>query len=75
MSDKKNKRFKKKLNIEKKRQKGDLIFTSERSERNSYYVWALGQSYIGRLVDIDKDLEPLKKIGKNLNKVLCPFLD
>ena len=36
-----------------------VIFMSERSERSSYQ-----QSYIGRPVDIQTAVEPLKKIAK-----------
>ena len=35
------------------------MITSEQSERSSYY-----QSYMGRFVDIQTALKPLKKIGE-----------
>ena len=41
------------------------VVTSEQSERSSYY-----QSIICRLDDIQTVLIPLKKIGKNLNKLV-----
>ena len=41
-----------------------MIVTSEQSEQSSYY-----QSYMGRPIDMQSALRPLKKIGNKLNQV------